>query len=348
MKALIDALKQNKTLDREGLRYILLNNSEADDLYLFKLAREVTHAIFSNHIYIRGLIEISNDCKNDCFYCGIRKSNYNVQRYHLSKEEIMSCCEEGYALGFRTFVLQGGENNFYDDDRMCDIIKSIRNKYKDCAITLSLGEKDKESYQRYFNAGANRYLLRHETCNLMHYRKLHPPQMHLENRVRCLYNLKEIGYQVGSGIMVGSPFQNIDDIIDDIYFMKELNPEMIGIGPFLPHLDTPFRSEEKGSLKTTLRLLAIFRLMNENALIPSTTALGTLDCGGREKGILAGANVVMPNLSPKALRKQYTLYDDKICTDEEASEGLEMLKKRIAKIGYQIVCDRGDSIQGKD
>lgn len=311
--------------------------------YGFELARNRQKETFGNEVYTRGLIEISNYCKNDCIYCGIRRSNQNAERYRLSEEEILSCCESGYALGFRTFVLQGGEDGYYTDDLLEDLLHKIKAAYPDCAITLSLGERSRESYERLYTAGADRYLLRHETANEAHYGKLHPAEMSLKNRKQCLYTLKEIGYQVGCGIMVGSPYQTIDNLVEDLAFMKTFNPHMVGIGPFIPQKDTPFGEMEPGSLEMTLFLLAIIRLMLPKVLLPATTALGTIHSRGRELGILAGGNVVMPNLSPVKVRKKYALYDNKICTGEEAAECRGCLGKRMESIGYKLVVSRGDS-----
>lgn len=291
---------------------------------------------------MRGLIEFTNYCRNDCYYCGIRKSNCNAERYRLTKEQILECCDVGYELGFRTFVLQGGEDGYYTDKILADIVSSIKAKYPDCAITLSLGEKSYESYKLLYEAGADRYLLRHETANAQHYSKLHPPVMSLKNRKQCLYNLKEIGYQVGCGFMVGSPFQTTECLVDDLMFIKELQPHMVGIGPFIPHKDTPFAGKPAGTLELTLFLLGIIRLMLPYVLLPATTALGTIHPKGRELGILAGANVVMPNLSPKEVRSKYLLYDNKICTGDEAAECRMCLTHRIESIGYKLVVSRGD------
>lgn len=310
--------------------------------FLFSCARSVAGETFGNRIYMRGLIEISSYCKNDCYYCGIRKSNVKARRYRLSKEEILACCKRGYELGFHTFVLQGGEDPYFSDERMLSIVSAIRETYPDCAITLSMGERSYESYLRLYQAGANRYLLRHETADAEHYRKLHPPGMSLDNRKECLWNLKEIGYQVGTGFMVGSPGQTEETLLKDISFIRELNPQMIGIGPYVTHRDTPFAGMENGSLKKTLELLAIFRIMFPKSLIPATTSLGTIHKRGREMGILAGANVVMPNLSPANVREKYLLYDNKICTGEEAAECLQDLRIRLEKTGYELVEDRGD------
>jgi len=337
-KALVDKLETRRILSGEEFAQLLL----CDDDYLFERARATAQKVYGKHIYMRGLIEFTNYCKNNCYYCGIRAENANAQRYRLSKEEILACCKIGYPLGFRTFVLQGGEDPYYTDDILVNIISEIKSAYPDCAVTLSIGERDYASYERLFGAGADRYLLRHETANDAHYRTLHPDAMSLANRKQCLYNLKKIGYQVGCGFMVGSLRQTIDNIIDDLLFIKELQPHMVGIGPFIPHSDTPFKNEKAGDMRLTLNILAILRLMQPNLLIPATTALGTIDAHGREMGILAGANVVMPNLSPPDVRKKYLLYDNKICTGEEAAECAACLRSRIQQTGYEIVVTRGD------
>ena len=342
MTEIINKLYQNHTLSDDEYYTLLTSASDEDTQYLFELARKVSLEKFGNNIYIRGLIEISSYCNNDCYYCGIRKSNSKAERYLLDKQTILECCETGYSLGFRTFVLQGGELSGHADDEVVDIVSEIRKTYPDCAITLSLGEKDKSVYQRFYDAGANRYLLRHETANDAHYKMLHPDNMSLSNRKQCLLNLKEIGFQVGTGFMVGSPYQTVNNIIEDIQFIKMLEPEMIGIGPFIPHKDTPFGNFKPGSARLTEILISIFRLMFPCSLIPSTTSLGTIKENGREEGILAGANVVMPNLSPVSVRKKYLLYDNKICTGEEAAECLQCLNSRMQSIGYQLVCERGD------
>ncbi len=341
MKKLIDKFCETKKLNKDEL-HALLEISHKDREYLSQRAREISIKTFGNKIYLRGLIEISCFCKNDCYYCGLRRSNKNAERYRLTPEEILSCADKGHELGFRTFVLQGGEDAWYTDDIVCSIVEKIKTKYDDCAVTLSLGEKSYESYKRYYDSGADRYLLRHETADEAHYSKLHPSEMSLDNRKRCLYDLKEIGYQVGCGIMVGSPWQTEATIYEDIRFMKDLRPHMIGIGPFIHHKDTPFAEFENGSTYTTLVLLSILRIMFPKVLLPATTALGTADPMGREKGILAGANVLMPNLSPVSVRKKYSLYDNKICTGEEAAECKNCLERRINSIGYEVDSSRGD------
>ncbi len=343
-KELFNKLYQDTQLTETEYKELLeLHTDKEIAEYGFELARKRQKETFGNEVYTRGLIEISNYCKNDCIYCGIRRSNQNAERYRLSEEEILSCCESGYALGFRTFVLQGGEDGYYTDDLLEDLLHKIKAAYPDCAITLSLGERSRESYERLYTAGADRYLLRHETANEAHYGKLHPAEMSLKNRKQCLYTLKEIGYQVGCGIMVGSPYQTIDNLVEDLAFMKTFNPHMVGIGPFIPQKDTPFGEMEPGSLEMTLFLLAIIRLMLPKVLLPATTALGTIHSRGRELGILAGGNVVMPNLSPVKVRKKYALYDNKICTGEEAAECRGCLGKRMESIGYKLVVSRGDS-----
>lgn len=324
------------------IKELLENGSEDQEARLFEQADKVRRRFYGTDVYIRGLIEFTNYCKNNCYYCGIRCENAQTERYRLNKKQIDACCEEGYKLGFRTFVLQGGEDPYFTDEKLCEIISGIRHTYPDCAITLSVGEKKKESYAAYFEAGANRYLLRHETADEEHYRRLHPETMSLENRKRCLYDLKEIGYQVGSGFMVGSPYQTTENLIQDLRFLQELKPDMIGIGPYISHAQTPFAGYANGSLRKTLRLVAILRLMFPNALIPATTALGTIHPEGRELGLKAGANVVMPNLSPVSVRKLYDLYENKICTGEEAAQCIGCLKSRVERAGYRIVTARGD------
>lgn len=319
----------------------LLETSEFDNL-LFQSADDVRKQIYGSDVYIRGLIEFTNYCRNNCYYCGIRTGNGNAVRYRLSKDEILSCCREGYSLGFRTFVLQGGEDPYFGDKMICEIVSEIRENFPDCAITLSIGEKSKQSYQKYFDAGANRYLLRHETADEVHYKKLHPESMSLKNRKRCLFDLKEIGYQVGSGFMVGSPYQTTENLISDIRFLQELQPDMIGIGPYINHAQTPFAKFNNGSFELTLRLIAVLRLIFPYALIPATTALGTINPQGRELGLKAGANVVMPNLSPVRVRKLYDLYENKICTGEEAAQCRGCLEKRVCAAGYNIVTSIGN------
>ena len=305
-------------------------------------AVEVRQAYYGTVVFTRGLIEVSNYCKNDCLYCGIRKSNKECSRYRLSLDDIYACATEGYELGFRTFVLQGGEDPWFSDERLREIVSTIKNTHPDCAITLSMGERTRDSYQRLFEAGADRYLLRHETASSKLYKMLHPEGMLFENRMRCLRDLKEIGYAVGCGFMVGAPFQTTHDLALDLKFIEEFQPEMCGIGPFVPHHATPFSHALAGSVELTCFLLSLVRLIRPSVLLPATTALGTLDSKGREKGILAGANVVMPNLSPVAVRKDYELYDNKICTGEEAAECRWCLHVRMKSIGYEVVVDRGD------
>ena len=342
MEKLIDKLHQKHTLTAEEYGSLLLCEDTTTNVYLQKKAQQTTIDRFGNAVFIRGLIEISNRCRNNCLYCGIRKGNTMVSRYALSRETILSCCREGHALGFRTFVLQGGEDVSQTDDWVTETVSAVRKEFPDCAITLSLGEKSKEAYQRFFEAGANRYLLRHETFNETHYQELHPSEMSRNHRLRCLEWLKEIGYQTGTGIMVGSPGQTIDHLVEDLLFIERFHPEMIGIGPFIPHAETPFANKPAGSIKLTLKLLSILRLMHPSALIPATTALASLSSDGRERGILAGANVVMPNLSPSSVREKYSLYNQKAAFGSEAAEGLKLLEEQLNKIGYTISNERGD------
>ncbi|MBR5586873.1 MAG: [Clostridia bacterium] len=340
MKNLIDKLFEEKNLSDSELKTLIMQMPDPE--YLFEKAQIRRDEVYGKKVFIRGLIEVSNYCKNDCLYCGIRKSNKNADRYRLTDEEILSACESGYELGFRTFVMQGGEDSHFSDERLVPLIKEIKANHPDCAVTLSLGERSEDSYRKLRDAGADRYLLRHETACEAHYTKLHPENMSLKNRMNCLKTLKNLGYQTGCGFMVGSPYQTVDNIVADLRFIKEFSPEMVGIGPFIPHIDTPFGNEKAGSAELTVYLLAIIRLMLPSVLLPATTALGTADGKGREKGILAGANVIMPNLSPKSAREKYTLYNNKLHTGTENAYELEKLKKQIAEIGYEIVCARGD------
>lgn len=342
MKEYIDRLRDGETLSRADLMTLLSERDAAVQDYAIEQAVQVRQRIYGRDIYIRGLVEISNYCKNDCYYCGIRSGNRRASRYRLPPEQILDCCREGYELGFRTFVLQGGEDGWFTDERLAPVIRDIKREYPDCAVTLSLGERTHESYRRLYEAGADRYLLRHETATEEHYRKLHPENLSLADRKKCLWDLKKIGYQVGAGFMVGSPGQTLAYLVEDLLFIRELSPHMVGIGPFLSHQDTPFAHEPNGDLDLTLFLLALIRLMLPKVLLPSTTALGTLHPEGRKLGILAGCNVVMPNLSPSGVREKYLLYDNKIATGLEAAESIDLLKKQMEEIGYKIVCARGD------
>ena len=308
------------------------------------LALEARRGVYGDRVYIRGLIEVGNYCRNDCLYCGIRRSNSRCERYILTEEEIYACCREGYSLGFRTFVLQGGEGIF-PADKVCRIVARIKREFPDCAVTLSLGEFPREEYQRMFDSGADRYLLRHETADKAHYERLHPPEMSFDNRMRCLRDLRDIGYQVGCGFMVGSPFQTAATLAKDLKFIEEFSPDMCGIGPFIPQKDTPFCDLPSGTADLTVYLLSLIRLIKPNILLPATTALGTIDPLGREKGISAGANVVMPNLSPVSVRRKYALYDNKICTGDESAQCKSCLAERISSVGCEIVTDRGDIIK---
>jgi len=339
---LICRLAAEHRLTTEEYRFLIEHRSDKTAAQLAELASEQARAVYGNRVFVRGLIEVSSICKNDCLYCGIRKSNQNCQRYRLTPEQILACAVEGYGLGFRTIVLQGGEDGWFTDDRLCGIVREIKARCPDTAVTLSMGERGRESYARLFAAGADRYLLRHETADPVHYGKLHPPSMSFEHRMNCLRDLHDIGYQTGCGFMVGSPFQTAAELAQDLKFIEEFRPEMCGIGPFIPHKDTVFRTEPAGTLELTLFLLSVVRLIRPNILLPATTALGTIDPMGREKGILAGANVVMPNLSPPEVRDKYMLYDNKLRSGAEAAQNLNDLKQRMAAIGYEVVTDRGD------
>ena len=343
MRELIDKLEQKRSLSLEEYQFLLDNRDAESAEVLRRKAVKARKKYYGNSVYIRGLVEISNICKNDCLYCGIRAGNRDCQRYRLTDDEILSCCDEGYSLGFRTFVMQGGEDVFFDDGRLCGIVKKIKCKYPDCAITLSMGERSRESYEKLYAAGADRYLLRHETATSEHYSMLHPQNMSWDNRMRCLHDLKEIGFQVGCGFMVGSPYQTNEMLAKDLKFIEEFAPQMCGIGPFIPHKATVFAEESAGSVELTCYLLSIIRLIHPNILLPATTALGTIDEYGREKGIEAGANVVMPNLSPVDNRKKYELYDNKLYSNAESAQAIEELRRRMSAIGYDIVCARGDA-----
>lgn len=342
-KELIDKLDREYILSKSEFTELIEGRSEELSEYLFSKAviRQQEH--YGRDVYVRGLIEFTNYCKNDCYYCGIRRSNKAADRYRLSKEEILTCCLEGYELGFRTFVLQGGEDPFYTPEKIAELVAEIHAAHPDCAITLSVGEHSKETYKLWFDAGASRYLLRHETANVSHYEKLHPAAMSLANRKQCLYDLKDIGYQVGCGFMVGSPFQTSENLAEDMIFIHDLNPAMVGIGPFIPASGTPFADKPAGTMELTLFMLGLIRLMIPDVLLPATTALGTIHPLGREKGIRAGANVCMPNISPLAVREKYALYDDKICTGEEGAQCRNCLSARMASIGYRTVVSRGDN-----
>ncbi len=343
--ALIDKLAEQHSLtEAEYIHLIETRDADAQSR-LAELAREAADAVYGKTVFIRGLIEISNICKNDCLYCGIRRGNADCVRYRLSPEQILSCVDEGYTLGFRTFVMQGGEDGWFTDDILCELIQTIKTRYPDCAVTLSLGERGRDSFARLRKAGADRYLLRHETADAAHYGKLHPEKMSLAYRMECLSDLKALGYQVGCGFMVGSPHQTTAHIAKDLKFIERFRPDMCGIGPFIPHKDTPFRAEPAGSADLTCFLLSVVRLIHPRLLLPATTALGSVTEGGRERGILSGANVIMPNLSPVAVRDKYMLYNNKLSSGPEAAQNLKDLRTCMEKIGYEIVIDRGDSRQ---
>ena len=339
---LITKLAQTHRLETEEYRLLMDRRDPEAAERLASLARQAARQVYGNRVFVRGLVEISNICKNDCLYCGIRRSNRACDRYRLTAEQILACADEGHRLGFRTIVMQGGEDGSFTDEVLCAIVQAIKRAHPDVAVTLSMGERGRESYQRLFDAGADRYLLRHETATKAHYERLHPAAMSFDNRMRCLQDLHEIGYQTGCGFMVGSPFQTTADLARDLKFIEQFHPEMCGIGPFIPHKDTAFRDEPAGTVELTCYLLSILRLIQPNLLLPATTALGTIDPAGREKGILSGANVVMPNLSPANVREKYMLYDNKLSSGAEAAQNLQDLKDRMAAIGYEVVVDRGD------
>ena len=344
-QALADRLEAEKNLTDEEFSRVLLCDDSSFSKYIEKKARAVREKFYGRDVYLRGLIEFTSFCKNNCNYCGIRSGNKNAERYRLTKDEIIACSDTGYELGFRTFVLQGGEDPYFTEGRIISIISGIKERHPDCAITLSIGEWEKENYQKFFEAGAERYLLRHETADKNHYESLHPQEMSYEHRMQCLRDLREIGYQVGCGMMIGSPGQKAEHLIEDLRFLQRFKPEMVGIGPFIPHHDTEYAGYKAGSIGMTLRMLSVIRLLLPDVLLPATTALGTVDSLGREKGLLAGANVVMPNLSPIGVRKKYLLYDNKICTGDEAAECIKCMSMRVSTVGYNIVKSRGDHVR---
>ncbi len=345
---LIKKLTEEHSLSKDEYEQLIVNCDDEAQKILAENAVAVRKKIYGTDVFIRGLIEFTNICKNNCFYCGIRAGNSNCDRYRLSEEEILSCTDEGWDFGYRTFVLQGGEDPFFTDDILCGLVQKIKARHPDCAITLSIGERTKESYRKLFEAGADRYLLRHETATEEHYKKLHPKEMSFSARMQCLHDLREAGFATGAGFMVGSPFQTTANLAQDLKFIETFKPEMCGIGPFIPHKDTPFKDYPAGSVELTCYLLSIIRLIYPPILLPATTALGTLSSDGREKGILSGANVIMPNLSPVKVREKYSLYDGKVCTGEESAFSKSCINRRVESIGYQIVTSRGDFAGNKN
>ena len=341
-ESLLIQLSEAHRLTLGEYRQVLEGFSPETMEFARKLAEETRQAVYGRAVLIRGLIEVGNRCRNDCLYCGIRRSNRNAQRYQLTAQEILDCCAQGYQLGFRTFVLQGGEQSEQAAESVCGLIRTLKERYPDCAVTLSLGEYPRELYQAMFDAGADRYLLRHETADEAHYKLLHPPEMSWANRQRCLRDLKDIGFQTGCGFMVGSPYQTLDTLAKDLKFIEAFRPAMCGIGPFIPQKDSPFRSYPAGTKELTLYLLSILRLIHPALLLPATTALGTVSSQGHQLGVLAGANVIMPNLSPQSVRAKYALYDGKAFLNSEAAEGLSLLRRRMEEIGYTVVVSRGD------
>lgn len=341
---IINKLYKEHNASREELLYLLDNITDEDQEYLIEKANDIRMQNYSNKVYMRGLIEFTNYCKRDCMYCGIRKSNKNADRYRLTFDEIIQCADIGDKLGYKTYVLQGGEDAYFTDERMIEIIKEVKKRHPNNAITLSLGERSYESYKKLYEAGADRYLLRHETASKHLYDKLHPGAS-FEERMQCLRNLKEIGYQAGAGFMVGLPGQTNEDLVNDLLFVKEFKPEMCGIGPFIPQKDTPLGEETGGTLEKTVVMLAIIRLLLPDVLLPASTALGSVDPLGREKGIKAGGNVVMPNLSPTEVRDKYALYDGKICTGDEAAECRMCIEGRMRRFGYEVEVNRGDNVK---
>ena len=347
LKKLVDKLYDTGHLEKDEYVTLIENRDIIKD-YLFSLSSQIREKYYGKDVYLRGLIEFTSYCKNNCYYCGIRAGNNQAERYRLTKEQILECCEVGYDLDFRTFVLQGGEDPFFTDDMVCDIVKTIKSRYPDCAVTLSIGEKSEESYRRFFDAGADRYLLRHETADPEHYSKLHPSSLTAQKRQECLFTLKKIGFQTGAGFMVGSPYQTTENLADDLLFLERLKPEMVGVGPFIPHHATPFGDMKQGTAELTIFMVALVRLILPTALLPATTALGTITPNGRELALKVGANVVMPNLSPTDVRSKYLLYDNKICTGDESAQCRKCLEGRVISAGYKVVRSRGDHTSFKE
>ena len=338
---LIDKLEKEHILSKSELTEIITGHTPETDEYLFAKARSVREKIYGKDVYMRGLIEFTNYCKNDCLYCGIRRSAKNAERYRLTEEQILDCCEIGYRLGFRTFVLQGGEDGFYTDDKIVSIVSDIKAKFPDCAVTLSIGEKSRESYEKFRKAGVDRYLLRHETANSEHYRKLHPKVPSLENRMRCLADLKELGFQTGCGFMVGSPYQTAENLAEDLLYISKLQPHMVGIGPFIPHPQTPLAQAQTGSFTLALKVMSLTRIMLPDINIPATTAMETLNPNGRIIALQSGANVVMPNVTTIEYRAKYEIYPNKICINEEPSQCRNCIEGKIKSIGRNISTSQG-------
>lgn len=333
-------------LSSNNIRHLLTTNDASKLDALFAEACRVRDEVYGRKVFMRGLIEVSSHCKNNCLYCGLRR-DMHCTRYRLTKEQILDCCRTGYELGFRTFVMQGGEDAWFTDERLCDIVHEVKREFPDCAVTLSLGERGRESFARLRDAGADRYLLRHETADATHYSHLHPADMSFEHRMQCLRDLRSLGFQVGAGFMVGSPGQTLDTLMKDLAFIADFRPEMVGIGPFIPAAGTPFESQIAGSVDMTIRLLAIIRLLHPSVLLPATSALGTMHPKGRERAIMAGANVVMPNLSPQDTRALYSIYNNKLATGSEAAESAADIRLRLHAIGMEVPDDRGDHVEMK-
>ena len=327
------------------LTEIIRENFRTPDPNLFEQARKTAFQYYSGRVFIRGLVEISNYCKNNCFYCGIRRDNHTLARYRLTPEVILACIQNGYSLGLRSFVMQGGEDPGFPDSTVIKIIREFRRSFPDASLTLSLGEKSREIYQQFFEAGADRYLLRHETASKAHYDRIHPPEMSFNARIQGLHDLTSVGFQTGAGFMVGSPFQTPEDLAHDLLFLKDLNPHMVGLGPFITQADTPFAQFPSGTAAETLVMLALTKLMLPKAMLPATTALVTLLEGNRKPAFDVGANVVMPNISPLNTRKLYNLYSGKLATGAESAEGLCILVEQIKAAGYTPEFSRGDHIE---
>jgi biotin synthase len=319
---------------------------KADDAAeLFAMADDIRKRYFKDEVHIRGIIEFSNYCMKNCFYCGLRRDNKTIERYRISEDEIIDTALKAGELGYKTILLQSGEDGGYTIEGLCAIIKRIRSNL-DCAITLSLGEKSFDEYRSLRDAGADRYLLRFETSDRGLFNKLKPDSSY-ENRLDCIKNLKKLGFQVGSGFMVGLPGQTYEILADDILLLRELDLDMIGIGPFLSHHNTPLGNSASGTLDLTLRALAIIRILMPDVHIPATTAMGTVEKGGREKALQCGANVIMPNVTPIKYRKYYEIYPNKICIDDAPSDCRACIEGMLKSLGRAAATNKGDSIKVK-
>ena len=333
MNTIIQKAKETHELSRDEIIALLKDDSINEEL--FKAADEVRKKYLGDEVHLRGLIEFTNICKRNCMYCGLRRDNKSLNRYRLSHEEIIDFAKKAVSYGYKTLVLQGGEDDYYTVERLVPIVKDL--KALGVALTLSIGERPFEEYEALKKAGADRFLLRIETTDKELYEKLDPGMSH-ENRIQCLKNLRKLGYEVGSGCLVGLPGQKIESLADDILFFKELDVDMNGIGPFIPNEDTPLKDAEGGQFELALKVMAIVRLLLPDINIPATTAMETLNKQGRVIALQCGANVVMPNVTEGEYRKLYALYPGKICTGDTPAHCRGCISGKIRGIG-RIVSD---------